>query len=104
MVIRLYSILNSIASSILLKDTGAQQKDGQERTFQGLERIVPEALDRIPLDQMRRFSRKSWRFISAYSHGLTGLAADYAVKKYKSHRRIPDSVVDDPDVLEKLHQ
>ena len=38
-------------------------------------------------------SRRSWRFMDAYRKGLTGTAALYAVKKYKSHRRIPENVI-----------
>jgi hypothetical protein len=35
--------------------------------------------------------------MSAYHKGLTLKAAEFAVKKYKSHRRIPDSAVIDID-------
>ena len=31
------------------------------------------------------------RIFNAYRKGLTGTAALYAVKKYKSHRRIPEN-------------
>ena len=34
---------------------------------------------------------RSWRFIDAYRKGLTGPHALYTVKKYKSHRRIPQN-------------
>ena len=59
-------------------------------TFKGLEKIVPEALDSVTLEQIRKYARHSWRFIDAYHKGLTGVHALYAVKKYKSHRRIPE--------------
>ena len=28
-----------------------------------------------------------------YRHGITGRLAEYAVKKYRSHRKIPDYVI-----------
>ncbi len=62
-------------------------------SFKSLERTVPEALNYVPLEQIRRYSRHSWRFMDAYRKGLTGTAALYAVKKYKSHRRIPENVI-----------
>jgi len=58
-------------------------------TFKGLERTVPEALESVSLEQIRKYARRSWRFIDAYRKGLTGISALYIVKKYKSHRRIP---------------
>jgi hypothetical protein len=56
---------------------------------EGLRRIVPLALDSVSLVSIRRFARKSWRYMDAYRHGLSGYLAEFAVKKYRSHRRIP---------------
>ena len=64
-------------------------------TWAGLLRTVPEALDRVPLSLIRKFARKSARYMDAYRKGLTGKAAEYAIKKYHSHRRVPLSVFDD---------
>jgi len=33
--------------------------------------------------------------MSAYEQGLSGKAAVFAVKKYRSHRRVPDSVLEE---------
>lgn len=60
-------------------------------SFKGLEKIVPEALNSISLETIRCFARKTWRFMDAYRKGLTGIEALYAVKKYRSHRRIPEN-------------
>jgi hypothetical protein len=68
-------------------------------TFAGLQREVPIALDSCPLSVIRNFSRKAWRYMDAYRKGLTGRLAEFAVKKYKSHRRIPNFVLSE---LEKL--
>ena len=32
--------------------------------------------------------------MDAYRKGLTGIAALYTVKQYRSHRRIPENVID----------
>jgi hypothetical protein len=61
-------------------------------TFKGLEKTIPEALESVSLEQIRKYARRSWRFVDAYRKGLTGFHALYAVKKYKSHRRIPENV------------
>ena len=46
---------------------------------------VPAALASISLDEIRRHSRKALRYMDVYRKGLTGKAAEYAVKRYKSH-------------------
>jgi hypothetical protein len=57
-------------------------------------KLVPLALDSVSLEKIRKFTRRSWRFMAAYRNGLTGLEALYAVKKYISHRKIPSNVID----------
>ena len=52
---------------------------------------VPIILDSIPLGLIRRFVRKSWRYMDAYRQGATGRLADFINKKYKGHRCIPTS-------------
>ena len=47
--------------------------------------LVPTSLNTCPLVTIRRFFRCSEHYINVYSLGATGLAAEYAVKKYKSH-------------------
>ena len=42
---------------------------------------------------IRRYERLSFRFMDAYRKGLTSRQAVFAVKKYKSHRRLPDNVL-----------
>ena len=50
---------------------------------------VPLALGQVSLTLIRKFARKSARYMDAYRKGLTGKAAEYAIKKYHSHRRVP---------------
>jgi len=61
-------------------------------TWANLQKIVPEALDSVPLITIRRYAQKSWRYMDVYRKGITGKMAEFAVKKYKSHRRVPDSI------------
>ena len=60
-------------------------------TFRGLQKTVLKALDSISIELIRRFANKSFRYMDAYRLGLTGADAEKAVKKYRSHRRIPES-------------
>ena len=58
-------------------------------TFAGLQKTVPLALDSVDLKVIRRFARKSFRYMDAYRAGLSGKEIEEQVKKHKSHRRIP---------------
>jgi len=61
-------------------------------SFAGLRERVPEILRSIPLTHIKSWRRKAWRYIHAYSIGLEGRMAEWAVKKYRSHRRIPEKM------------
>jgi hypothetical protein len=59
--------------------------------FAALKANLPRVLDECSLETMRRFARKCWRYMDAYRGGnLTAEQAEWATKKYKSHRRIPN--------------
>jgi len=71
-------------------------------SFAKLLPTVKEALDSVPLATIRRYARKSWRFMEIYHEGLTGSDAmaeekqrSYAERQYRSHRRVPTSVMED---------
>ena len=50
---------------------------------------LPLTLDeKIPIAFVRRVFNHSLRFMAGYRVGLTGAVLEYAVKKYKSHRRL----------------
>ena len=55
-------------------------------TWTGLQETVPQALDSVNVTTIRRYARKSWRYMQLYREGLTGKLAEYACKKFKSHR------------------
>ncbi|KAJ6521384.1 hypothetical protein DFH09DRAFT_939097 [Mycena vulgaris] len=54
-----------------------------------------EALESVPLASMRRFAVRSSRFADAYFRGLDGVNAAWANKKYRGHRTLPPSYMDD---------
>ena len=62
-------------------------------TFKNLERTVPQCLDAVSKLMLRKFARKSYRYIDAYRHEdinghLTPEVVEWNVKQYSSHRRI----------------
>lgn len=59
-------------------------------TFKGLQKTIPKALDSVPIESIRKYAWMAFRYMDAYRKGLTGLPAQQAVKKYKSHRRVSD--------------
>ncbi|KAF9508823.1 hypothetical protein BS47DRAFT_1302272 [Hydnum rufescens UP504] len=62
-----------------------------------LERNVISALESVPILSMRRFFTRSLRFMDAYRKGLNGVQAAWANKKYRGHRVLPDTLMDDLD-------
>ena len=67
-------------------------------SWKALQAIVPRALDSVSLSTIRRFARKCDRYIDAYREKdggtrLTTAQVEHAVKKYKSHRAIPSSIM-----------
>ncbi len=56
--------------------------------FEEAKRAARECLDACPEEVICRFFNRSWRFMDAYRRGLTGKAAEWAVRKQKSHRRV----------------
>ena len=66
-------------------------------SWTGLQRTVPLSLASVSLTIIRRYARKAFRYMDVYQKGLTGQAAEFAVKKYRSHRRVPDSVLQSVD-------
>ena len=57
-------------------------------TITRLRKIVPEGLDNVTLQQMKRFFRTCRDYENAYREGGTGREVEERVKTYKSHRQV----------------
>jgi hypothetical protein len=58
-------------------------------SFAELKTSMDPTLQNIPLPFIKRVANHCFRFMDGYRLGLTGPMLDYAVKKYKGHRRLP---------------
>ncbi|KAJ3737470.1 hypothetical protein DFJ43DRAFT_1128663 [Lentinula guzmanii] len=58
------------------------------KTFQEAKDTAFKYLDACPVDVIQWFINRSFRFMSAYQLGLTGKAAEWAVRKQKAHRSV----------------
>ena len=62
-------------------------------SFPDLQAKIPDVLEnKVEVPFVRRIERHCLRFMSGYRQGLEGPLLDYAMKKYSSHRRIPENV------------
>ncbi|TFK91730.1 hypothetical protein K466DRAFT_482133 [Polyporus arcularius HHB13444] len=59
-----------------------------KKNFEHAKQVAVGILNSCPTDVIRRFINRSWRFMDAYRQGLTGKAAEWAVRKQKSHRQV----------------
>lgn len=66
-------------------------------TFAHARNLLDEALDACPLPTIRRFFRRASRYLSIYSLGATGVAAEYAARKFKSHRSVRQKDLDEAE-------
>ena len=64
-------------------------------SFNDLKEVVPHALDSISLIKICQFTCHFACYISAYEFGLSGKAAVFAVKRYRSHRRVSENVLEE---------
>ncbi|KAE9385106.1 hypothetical protein BT96DRAFT_1092754, partial [Gymnopus androsaceus JB14] len=79
------------------KRTFREETDG---LFAMAKKLVPKSLDSITITNIRRYFQHCYRYMDAYGkHGLNIRQAEYAVKKYTSHRRIPATIRMDPRIL-----
>ncbi|KAF7371742.1 hypothetical protein MVEN_00030700 [Mycena venus] len=65
-------------------------KDGP---FEKSKQAALKCLDACPTEVIRRFVNRSWRFMDAYRKGLSGKAADWAVKTQKGHRSVSEGAM-----------
>jgi hypothetical protein len=68
-------------------------------SFVGLQRTVPIALDSVFVPLIRKIARKCYRYMDAFwPKGKSGTQlsmqqVEFAMKKYKSHRCVPPSIL-----------
>lgn len=72
-------------------------RENCDYTFDTLKENMPKALKSVPLETIRRWEHRMYRWMEAYRSGLGTSAAQLQVKqfgsaKYKSHRRVPEAV------------
>ncbi|KIM29215.1 hypothetical protein M408DRAFT_35243, partial [Serendipita vermifera MAFF 305830] len=56
--------------------------------FDASKKLLTDSLDACPGEVIRRFIRRADRYASVYRLGATGPLADFAVRKYRSHRAV----------------
>ncbi|KAH8922882.1 hypothetical protein BT69DRAFT_1219761 [Atractiella rhizophila] len=59
-------------------------------TFEGLKENMHAALKSVQLSTIRKFERRTHRWIQAYAEGKDVVQAGFQVRKYSSHRRVPE--------------
>ena len=71
--------------------------DNCDYSWNALKEIVPKALRSVELPSIRKYARKCDRYMDAYRENngiqLTVAQVEHAVKKYRSHRSIPRSIM-----------
>jgi len=68
-------------------------RKGPKNNFAEAKQAAIQFLNACPLDVLRRFINRSWRFMNAYRMGLNGEAAAWAVRKQKQHRSISQTAM-----------
>ena len=65
--------------------------------FQKGKALLQESLNACPLVTIWHFFRQVQRYMSVYELGATGISAEYAVRKYKSHCGVSQKDLDAAD-------
>jgi hypothetical protein len=56
-----------------------------------LEEAIAKCFDAVPVSFIRKVANVSGRYVQLYREGATGRLAEFAARKYSSHRCVPDS-------------
>ncbi|KAH8916778.1 hypothetical protein BT69DRAFT_1227864, partial [Atractiella rhizophila] len=72
-------------------------RENCDYTFEGLKRTIPATLKSVKLSTIRKFEQRTLRWVQAYSEGKNVVDASYQVKKYSSHRRVPEKAASRDD-------
>ena len=68
-------------------------------SWKGLVETVPKSLASVSLPTIRRDAQRCFRYKDVYRKNLSSKAAENAVKKYRSHRKVPSSILMDVNVI-----
>ncbi len=71
-------------------------RDNYNYIFPGLCNAVLRTLSDVPVVEIRRYVQLAFRYMDAYQTGLRK-AAEVAIKKYRSHWRIPRATLENID-------
>ncbi|KIJ32080.1 hypothetical protein M422DRAFT_185031 [Sphaerobolus stellatus SS14] len=63
-----------------------------------IEKNVRACLDKVDIEKIWRFANWSAQFMDAYRCGLTGAQAVWANKKYRGHRVLPNTIMEELDI------
>ncbi len=72
--------------------TKARAREECDYSFAALRKLVPKIMEQVDVKSVRRMAQRCYRYMDAYRHGLSPALAEYAVRKYTSHRMIPAAV------------
>jgi hypothetical protein len=73
-------------------------REQPKKDFAAAKAMALEYLNACPVDVIRRFINRSWRWMIAYRKGLTGKAAAWAVRPQKQHRQVSSAAMTQLDV------
>jgi hypothetical protein len=79
-------------------------RDSCTGKFAESQRLLTVMLDKCPVIVIRRFIRRAFRYVSVYRLGATGPLADFAVKKYRSHRTVSQRELVEADKEKKKRE
>ena len=93
------SFQNSIANWPQLRISGERHAKRYTRancdySILALRSTVPRSLDQVPVPSIRKYFRRAAHVIQAYAGGCSYKLAQFAHKKYKSHRQIPEHAME----------
>jgi len=67
--------------------------------FPKMKTQVSETVKSIPIHHVRRYYRRAFRYLDAYYQGLNGPMVEWAVKRYRGHRKVKKGLDDFVDTM-----
>ena len=87
----LYTVQRLTAISVYFNELldGQGRMQASTTAAKVLRKVAPKALASVSLRAIQGFERRCHRYMEVYQHGLPPHLAEFAVKKYSSHRHVP---------------